>query len=1519
MGVFQRVVALIASVSLLAAHFPLPVFPEPRTQAPCTIRASVQISPEAGGSLELDGLSLEVPAGAVEKPIRISVTRLAAVTPLQHSLLNATDGAVGYRFEPHGLNFHRMVRVTMPFNPNLLASESALSNLFTYFYNGEWQRWERLDREAIDRDRARVTSRINHFSDLVTATLQLPEGPAPIQFDANAIKKLSAAKPDEGVPLPEGMGPGPFGEASFRIPLRLPPGRAGAVPALALQYSSTAANSWLGRGFDITVPAISIDTRFGLPRYDGSDRMMLNGEELVQTGVEGAAQTYRSRTERHFQRIRRFQEPGEHYWEVTSKNGETSEYGRGESWLGPNRSRREQSFLWNLSKSRDPFGNTVEYNYWYDEDNHWAYLSEIRYSGFEGVGSAEAGAFRVAFLLEDRPDRRSTARGRFVSTLAKRLRRVEIYWGNERVRAFAFTYRATEFGQSVLRSFAEEDGTGQLFYTYDFEYHGLTERRNANGELEGYEGFEPEKAWDKAGDRSHGLNDTRTVSAGGSLYAGVELFIWVPFLGRIPLAQFGLSGGLSFSSSASRASLLDINGDGLPDVAWKEGRELVGYLNRGDGFDSSRLFRLAGLDGPLEQETQSSFSLGLSAGLWPLQGALTRQRSWVEAKTAFSDINGDGFLDFIQEGGFSFARHTGSSFAGTAWRSEGGTVRASSISTDPDADNYRRVYFAREPLRQWKAYRAGNLQVLQTARLLRPEAAGPEGILLHTHRGEATDTLVLDREHAEASHTGQYAVAANESLYFHLAGGGEPPGDGVEWNVRLRYIDIDYFAGLAESALFQPLTRSEGERPYGGDARLQPIYTESQQSVGGSPVKVFTLINDWQSLPKSVLEPACAALIEHGAFVPRRLTKPVFERIFAEAQARGTETLPMANPQGGVVDVPLSRLLLEGYGYEPENQVFVRLNSSGDEACKRCLVVLSPEERRLIGLFRWLDGTWIVPRFDASYTAQAPPRVVPPALMSADVRSTAAVGETLVEAGLLLDAVWSDATEQQPLERWWLRRDAGGQWRMHREDALGLEHPTTASFTGQDPLTVRIGDRGVERGFTVSGKSSLLTRIPAAVFESTVSAAILAGESFSPAGGAVIPQASWAPLLAKLSAEERAQISACYRFQDAEYILLENLSEEDTIRVLSILDRATALPGSLFGTLPDDPGASRCLILLSGSEYASFASDDALSGLFRSNAEGSRYYLRRDLNSGDRALLVAAMRTYRRDVELFPFFEKNTEAAEFYLKPGLSPAAEEKIRHTLAACGLEVWTRIDRSLTYRAGEKIPVHPAVLPSGATEETFTPFSALVTSPGQDTGRVEIPVFDLLGGTRLATRYIHVFDSGADFSTENLVAVPEEYRFADPQEVLGGGVCGWFYGSWTGYYPWNQGRLSVESAEPVPQEPGKAAPPPFFEAMRPNTETGSPVVVSLVGGGQEALSNAWLGSVSAYSDAGLDDSGIPVFTEKKFAAFVAGDRLQPCRNGGDAYYRIPRNSGSAGGTLWSSSALPAAARMTRMGASG
>ena len=72
------------------------------------------------------------------------------------------------------------------------------------------------------------------------------------------------------------------GTLIVRVPLALSPGRAGFGPKLSLEYDSSSQRSPYGLGWTLGgLLSISIDTRRGLPRYDGTERFLFAGSELV--------------------------------------------------------------------------------------------------------------------------------------------------------------------------------------------------------------------------------------------------------------------------------------------------------------------------------------------------------------------------------------------------------------------------------------------------------------------------------------------------------------------------------------------------------------------------------------------------------------------------------------------------------------------------------------------------------------------------------------------------------------------------------------------------------------------------------------------------------------------------------------------------------------------------------------------------------------------------------------------------------------------------------------------------------------------------------------------------------------------------------------------------------------------------------------------------------------------------------------------------------------------------------------
>ncbi|MFZ5785275.1 MAG: SpvB/TcaC N-terminal domain-containing protein, partial [Acidobacteriota bacterium] len=94
----------------------------------------------------------------------------------------------------------------------------------------------------------------------------------PTGEERSGVTPEALSLPDGGGSI-EGMGESfqallSSGQASFTVPIALPPGRAGLGAGLSLSYSSGGGSSLVGIGWSLGVPFIARQTDRGLPRYE---------------------------------------------------------------------------------------------------------------------------------------------------------------------------------------------------------------------------------------------------------------------------------------------------------------------------------------------------------------------------------------------------------------------------------------------------------------------------------------------------------------------------------------------------------------------------------------------------------------------------------------------------------------------------------------------------------------------------------------------------------------------------------------------------------------------------------------------------------------------------------------------------------------------------------------------------------------------------------------------------------------------------------------------------------------------------------------------------------------------------------------------------------------------------------------------------------------------------------------------------------------------------------------------------
>src|SRR6266542_2147013 len=279
------------------------------------------------------------------------------------------------------------------------------------------------------------------------------------------------------------------GGAGLQHPLLIPAGR-GIQPNLVLNYDSTAGSSWVGTGWNLSVGEISVDTRWGVPRYDPakeSETYLLDGDVLSPTAVRAPFQNrvkdradFTRRVESQYNLIiRHGDSPKTYWWEVRDKMGGIRWYGGFPDDGGPdvnavstkyacptdpthpeNCSLKQDpsailtdangnGYRWALSAQRDVGVNMIRYFYETADGERVGngskkvgkqlYLKSIRYTGASGVAPAppDDAAYEVRFLRDGsispaptpRKDVLIDARSGSLQVTSDLLRRVEIWHG----------------------------------------------------------------------------------------------------------------------------------------------------------------------------------------------------------------------------------------------------------------------------------------------------------------------------------------------------------------------------------------------------------------------------------------------------------------------------------------------------------------------------------------------------------------------------------------------------------------------------------------------------------------------------------------------------------------------------------------------------------------------------------------------------------------------------------------------------------------------------------------------------------------------------------------------------------------------------------------------------------------------------------------------------------------------------------------------------------------------------------
>ena len=356
------------------------------------------------------------------------------------------------------------------------------------------------------------------------------------------------------------------GTGSFSIPLAVAPGTGSLAPQLNLTYEGGAGNGVLGIGWSIGPGFIQRRTDQGIPRYvDGPDGIdndfdgVIDNPEEVDTFVEPSGEVlvplldaadpartnYFARIEGSFVRYRRIGD----YWEGVMPTGERLVFGQTPSARIVDPGQTSHIFKWFLEREVDTHGNSLEYHYSSfpdDSDGTQKYLIEIRY----GAGAGPWDHFHfVAFTYENRADGFEDARAGFLVHTGRRLARIDIGIQGSQLTGHA----SGDFNRDGSPDFLNR----QYLLGYDAHSSRALLTSVTQVGADGITSFPPFTFQYTTAD------DSGVISASGRTIGSIDE----------PSPTF----------NSPLAELVDLNGDGLPDLLETPfgGGEHIGYINQG--------------------------------------------------------------------------------------------------------------------------------------------------------------------------------------------------------------------------------------------------------------------------------------------------------------------------------------------------------------------------------------------------------------------------------------------------------------------------------------------------------------------------------------------------------------------------------------------------------------------------------------------------------------------------------------------------------------------------------------------------------------------------------------------------------------------------------------------------------------------------------------------------------------------------------------------------------------------------
>jgi RHS repeat-associated protein len=879
--------------------------------------AVISVGSAAAGSAttaSAGGAVIAIPQGALKTAATVSVTALRAVDlpALDQGMVNVTAGGRGFRFLPHGTLFTQEARLSLNYDSALIPEGYTTKDIRTYYFDEKRGHWVALPLDSAGA--GALHSRTTHFTDMINGIIKVPESPQVEAYNSNSMKGVKAADPSAKVNAMAPPKANSMGNATLSYPIELPAGRQGVQPELSIGYNSGGGDGWLGLGWDLSVPSIGVDTRWGAPRFDAqqeTETYNLSGAQLSPVAHRGdlAARTaekqFYPRIEGAFDKIvRHGNSPQNYWWEVTDKQGTRFFYG-GDPSTGVDAASTLSDASgnvahWALREELDLHGNFVHYFYARVSDPGIAgssvmgvqlYISKITYTGnngAEGRYSVLFGRDRDVDGAVTRKDVGITGINGFKQVTADLLRRIDVQLDGTDIRHYELNYTTGAFYKTLLAGISQFDAAGKLFNQHSFDYYNDIASGGTLVPLA------TAKSWLVGSDNVHGgmlthingFTDEASALSGTSnvdLSGGVTVSVGFGSPGD-KLNSVG--GSFSYSSSSSKGllTMMDINGDGLPDkLFYDPGTDALYYRPNQSGPGGATTFgnriAITGLN-MFQKDKSSGYTVGLEAiALSALMAGANAGSTTNTTTIYFTEANGDQLPDIVKDGQVYFNHidpATGQitftpTSVGTPSPIFAGVTISQNLIDPAQAESDRQQAIAQNPLqdivRMWQAPYSGTINVTAPVQLLAsadPDRASTpaDGVRVAVQlRGAEIWSQTIGADdysvHQPTGLTG-LAVQKGDRIYFRVGSIENGSYDSVNWTPVIDYVGQDLTAADANGKTLyhfdagKDFVLSSGQlvsapvngMVHIGGAFIKPVTTDDvtlllQQTVSGSTTTIW--------------------------------------------------------------------------------------------------------------------------------------------------------------------------------------------------------------------------------------------------------------------------------------------------------------------------------------------------------------------------------------------------------------------------------------------------------------------------------------------------------------------------------------------------------------------------------------------------------------------------------------------------------------------------------------------------------